>query len=162
MGARRRRKADWHNGERMALARLLAAQQGAPLDLAVELGAQQRIPCRLLAVPVPQEVADQRRRRLRKEARDKGRTVGAERLALCAWTIVVTNVPAAQQDTLVLLTLRWQIELLCTLWKSHEGVDTLRGRRAERVLIELYAKLLGRLMKHWLLLTSCWQRPERS
>lgn len=159
------RTAIWHQGERVELSQLLEAQQGEQVELAVELGLKQRIACRLLAVRVPQEVAEQRRRRLRKEARDKGQTVGAERLALCEWTILVTNVPAEMLslvEALVLLKLRWQIEVLFKLWKSHGGVDKLRGRRAERLLVELYAKFLGRLVEHWLLLTGCWQQVERS
>lgn len=153
------------DGQRVELRRLLEAQGAQPLDLAVEIGVAQRIPCRLLAVRVPQEVADQRRRRLRKEARDKGRTVSAERLALCAWTIVVTSLSAEQvslREALVLLKLRWQIELLFKLWKSEGELDESRGQRPARVLAELYAKFIGLLIQHWLLLTGCWQAPERS
>jgi len=58
--------------------------QGPQVDLPVTLGAVQQLPVRLLAVRVPQEVADQRRRKLRDEARDKGRQVSARRLALAA------------------------------------------------------------------------------
>jgi len=50
-------------GRRWDVLALLAAQGTATVDLPIALGAQQRLPARLLAVRVPQEVADQRRRR---------------------------------------------------------------------------------------------------
>ena len=39
-------------------------------------------------------------------------------------------------------------------WKSHGGLEALRGQRAERVLCELYAKLIGQVVQQWLLV-SC-------
>jgi hypothetical protein len=123
------------------------------------------VPGRLLVVPVPQEVVDQRRRRLRKEARDKGQTVSAAALALAAWTIVMTNVPVAQlalPEALVLLRARWQIELLFKLWKSHGQLDQWRSHKPWRILCEVYAKLLAMLIQHWLLLVGCWAYPDRS
>ena len=74
---------------------MLAAPGTAQVDLSIALGVQQRLPARLLAVRVSQEVADQRRRRLRATARDRGRTPSAARLAWADWTLLVTNVPPA-------------------------------------------------------------------
>src|SRR5262249_28717415 len=45
--------------------------------------------------------------------------------------------------------LRWQIELLFRLWKDEGQVDQTRGRKPERVLCELLAKLLGQVVQHW-------------
>lgn len=123
------------------------------------------LPGRVLVAPVPQEVADQRRRRMRKEARDKGQAVSAAALALAAWTIMITNVPAEQlsiPEALVLLRARWQIELLFKLWKSHGHLDQWRSQQPWRILCEVYAKLLAMLVQHWLLLVGCWTYPERS
>lgn len=153
------------DGQRVDLLAFLAQHGTTPLDVPITMGVRQRIPCRLLAVPVPQEVVDQRRRRLRAEARKKGRTVSAERLALCAWTLLVTTLSSDQltlDEARVLMKLRWQIELLIKVWKSHGQVDTSRGQRPARVLVELYAKFLGMLIQHWLLLMACWHAPDRS
>jgi hypothetical protein len=153
-------------GRRWDVLALLAAQGGvAQVDLPVTLGARQRLSARLLAVRVPQEVADQRRRRLRATARDRGRTPSAARLAWCEWTILVTNVPAAKltvREALVLARARWQIELLFKLWKSHGHIDESRSGKPWRVLCEVYAKLLAMVVQHWLLLTGCWAYPDRS
>lgn len=147
------------------LAALLDAQATARVDLPVTLGVQQRLPARLLAVRVPQEVADQRRRRLRAEAKRKGQSVSARRLALAAWTIFVTNAPAqvvTLEAGLVLGRARWQIELLFKLWKSHGRIDESRSTKPWRVLGDVYAKLLAMIVQHWIMLIDLWGYPDRS
>jgi hypothetical protein len=144
-------------GRKGRLATLLAAQRGDQLDLPVHVGAQARLPCRLLAQRVPEAVAAQRRQRLRKQAQKKGRTVSAERLALCAWTVLITNVRPEKlslAEALVLAGARWQVELLFKLWKSEGRLDQSRGRKPFRVLCEVFAKLLALVVQHWLLLTA--------
>jgi Transposase DDE domain len=152
-------------GCRRDVQEFLEAAAPAPVEQEVVLGVDQRVPARLLAMRVPQDVADARRRRLREAARKKGRQVSATRLALAAWTILVTNVPADRlvlREALVLGRVRWQIELLFKLWKSHGGVDESRSTKPWRVLCEVYAKLLAMLIQHWLFLVSCWAYPNRS
>ncbi len=110
------------NGQPCDLVALLERDATPAVDLPVMIGAQHQFPVRLLAVRVPQEVADQRRRRLRQAHRDKGKVPSPRTLALLTWTIAITTVPAEQltlAEALVLLRARWQIELLFKLWKSH-------------------------------------------
>src|SRR5262249_30656258 len=98
------------------------------------------------------EVEQQRRQRVQREAKDLGRKVSAERLALCAWTVLVTNVPGLRlslEEALALRRLRWPIQLLFRLWEDEGQVDQTRGRKPERVLCELLAKLLGQVVQHW-------------
>ncbi len=153
------------DGARWDVLDLLAAQGTATVDLTVTLGVDHRLPGRLLAVRVPEEVVNQRRRRLRAEAKRRGRTPSAAQLAWCAWTIVVTSVPPtllSLREALVLLRARWQIELLFKLWKSHGHIDESRSAQPWRVLTEVFAKLLAMVVQHWLLLVSCWAFPDRS
>ena len=152
-------------GVRQDLLTLLERQPTDTVELAVALGERQRLAARLLAVRVPQAVADTRRRRLRQAARDKGRQVSATRLALAAWTLFVTNVPAERltlREALVLGRMRWQIELLFKLWKSQGHVDESRSTKPWRILCEVYAKLLAMLVQHWIFLVSFWTYPDRS
>lgn len=123
------------------------------------------LPARLLLQRVPQEVADERRRRLRKQARDKGCTPSAAALALASWTIVLTNIPASLLtlgEAVVLLKVRWQIELVFKLWKSHGQVDTWRSEKPAQILCEVYAKLLAMVVQHWVLVVGCWAQADRS
>ncbi len=153
------------DGARWDVLALLAAQGTATVDLTVTLGVDQRLPGRLLAVRVPEEVVNQRRRRLRADAKRRGKTPSAAQLAWCAWTIVVTSVPPtllSLREALVLLRARWQIELLFKLWKSHGHIDESRSANPWRVLTEVFAKLLAMVVQHGLLLVSCWAFPDRS
>jgi len=152
-------------GQRLELPSFLAAQPSAMVDVAIFLGARHRLPCRLLAVRVPQEVADQRRRRLYAEAQRRGRAPTAHSLALADWTIFVTNAPVELMtvpEALVLGRARWQIELLFKLWKSQGEIDQWRSAKDGAILCELYAKVIGMVIQHWIMLVSCWGYADRS
>lgn len=155
----------WHDGEPLELLTYLAGQRSGQVELSVELGAAQRLPCRLLAQRVPSAVSAERRRKLRQKACKHGRTPSASQLTLCDWTILVTNVPAALltlAEAMILLRVRWQIELLFKHWKSVGQVDESRSAKAERQLCEIYAKLLGQIIEHWCLLCGSWDYLTRS
>lgn len=147
------------------LVALLETQQSGQVDLPVTVGVRHRLPARLLALRVPQEVADQRRRRLRAAAQKEGKPVSTVTLTLAAWTIFLTNASAERlslREALVLGRARWQIEMLFKLWKSYGRVDESRGGQPWRVLCEVYAKLLAVVIGHWVMLTGLWAHPHRS
>jgi len=108
---------------------LVTAQDTDMVELEVEIGAEQRLPCRLLAVRVPEDVTAQRRERVEREAKKKGRKVRPTRLKARGWTMMVTNVDAEVlkvAEVLVLLRIRWQMEVLFKVWESEGQVDTSR------------------------------------
>lgn len=146
------------DGPFQPVSEFLAAQPAAVqhLDVWLWIGGTenkgQPLWCRFLAVRCPPEVAARRRRKVEETARRKGRTVSRRQLVMCDWTVLVTNVPA---DVLTfgqaweLYCSRWQIELLFKRWKSLGGIQISTELKPERVLCELYAKLLGMLVAHW-------------
>jgi len=118
----------------------------------------------ILAYLLPSQDA-RRRRRLYADALRRGATPSPASLALAAWTMLITNVPAERltvQEALVVARTRWQIELLFKLWKSHGRIDESRSEKPWRILCELYAKLLAMLVQHWILVVCCWCYPDRS
>ena len=155
---------DRQGRRREDLARWLT-QQGAVVDHPILLGAQERLACRLVAARLPAALVNRRRRRLRAEAKREGQTPSQVKLALAGWNLFVTNVPVellSPEEALVLARVRWQIELLFKLWKSHGQIDQSRSTKPWRILCEVYAKLLAMVVQHWLLLLSCWHAPDRS
>lgn len=151
--------------EPLELLAFLRQQGTAQGDVLVEAGLGERLPCRLLAVQVPQEVADQRRAHLRARAAWLGRTLSAARLALAEWNLFLTTVPRellSLREALVVARVRWQMELLFKLWKQHARLGVARSQNPWRVLWELLAKWLGVLLQHWLLLLAVWPDPARS
>lgn len=140
-------------------------EDDAVVECPIALGKTHGIPCRLIAVRVDKQIAEQRRRRVRQDAKKKGGAPSAQRLALCDWIILVTNAPEALmswEEALVLARTRWQIELLFKLWKSCGHVHTSHSEKPWAVLCEVYAKLLGLVIEHWIVLTSVWAYPDRS
>jgi hypothetical protein len=153
------------DGTRVELLALLEGAGTDTLDLPVLLGLKQHLSARLLALKVPQEVADQRRRRVRAEAKRRGRTPSALALALAGWTILITNAAPEMlslQEALLLGRTRWQIELLFKLWKSQGQIDSWRSGKPAAILCELYAKVIAMIVQHWLLVVSCWAYADRS
>jgi hypothetical protein len=143
----------------------LLERQAACVEMPVTLGVRTRLSARLIAVRVPQEVADQRRRRLRAEASRRGQSVSARVLALADWTIFITNAPVTRlplSAVLVVARARWQIELLFKLWKSHGRIDESRSGNPWRVICDVYAKLLAMIVQQWISLISLWDYPDRS
>lgn len=153
------------DGTRRELLTLLKHRCTGTLDLPILLGAKDRLPCRLLAERLPKPVADERRQRLRDEARRRGQALSARALALAGWNLRATNVPASLltvAEAMVLTRMRWQIELVFKQWKSDGLVDEWRSVKAWRILTEVYAKLLALVIQHWILVVTSWQYPERS
>jgi hypothetical protein len=151
-------------GQRHDLLALLTAPPAAPLDMAVALGETQHLPARLLAVRVPQEVAADRRRRLREAARQKGRQASTTRLALAAWPLLVTEVPGdrvTRRAALVLARVRWPLERLCKWWKRPGRADESRRTTPWRLLCEGSAKRLALRGHHGVFLVSGGADPHR-
>src|SRR5437762_9921156 len=120
---------------------------------------------RLLIIRVPEEVAQRRRADLEAEALPPNRPLRQRASELADWTILLTDAPAhllSLQEALVLLRERWQMEMLYKLWKQYGRIDEWRTGNPWRVLCELYAKLIGMLLQHWLIVLFTWQDEQRS
>lgn len=155
-------------GQRWTLLRLVTTRCRQTLDLPVTVGERrgEPLPCRLLVQRVPDQVAALRRARLAEHARRKGTRVSPTVWALCAFTVLLTDLPPEQltlAEALVLARLRWQVELLFKLWKSAGAqVDQWRTADPWRALCTVYAKLLACLVQQWLLQASDWAWGTRS
>jgi hypothetical protein len=151
--------------------------EGEPLDLLawlsqvqsegerwVLLGAQARLPVRVVAFRLSEASANRARQRLYAYARKKGGKPSRRALALAEWVVLITNVPEAvlsAREVWVLARVRWQVEILFRVWKSSFRVDECRSRNVWRVWCALYAKLMGVVVWHWLLLVcrgGVWDR----
>jgi hypothetical protein len=123
-------------------------------EYAVWVGQALPVACRMIVVRLPSAVVEQRRRRLRADHLRRGDPLPERALALCAWNIFLTNLPPERltlHQLLVCYALRWQIELVFKLWKSQAGFAQVSGKRTARVLCDLYARLIGLLLIHFLI-----------
>lgn len=141
--------------EAVDLLTLLKQADGDRVDCEILLGAQARLPCRLVAQVVPDSVLAQRQQRLKDWERKHQRRASETKWALLGWSIYITNLPVSRLSTTEVFDvarLRWQIELLFKLWKSELKLDEWRSENPWRILCEIYAKLIAIVIQHWLLL----------
>jgi hypothetical protein len=153
------------SGEPLDIVAYLADMTDDTLDLAVLLGCHHHIASRLIARRLAPAKAEERRRDLKRAAQKRGQTLSAARLALADWDLYMTNASPdllSTTEVMVVMRVRWQIELLFKLWKSQGGLSTSVSRNPWRILCEVYAKLLGLVIQHWLILTTDWAFPARS
>lgn len=143
---------DSHTGQPLELASILSPKRF--LDIPVLIGKDGKIPARLLAFPLPEQLAAQRRRKARSN-RDRRLNPSKSSLYLLNWNILLTNASCSQlppQKAAELYRLRWRIEILFKSWKSHFGLlSPLRiGRYQAETLI--YGLLLFAVLSQHLLL----------
>ena len=115
------------------------------LDLVVLAGQRERLPIRLVAVPLPRSIADARRRKA-KQNRDKRCRPSKKYLELLGWEVFITNVPSHVWSTEVacqVYGLRWRIETIFKAWKSHFRIADVTAGSAHQIQIMLYARLLA-------------------
>jgi hypothetical protein len=150
---------------RLDVVKWLRQAQGWYRERQVYVFHKQKLPLRLLAVRVPPEVAEQRRQRVRQEAKKRGRPVSQKKLDLCEWNVLITNAPReliSAAEGWEVRRVRWQIELVFKVFKSEGGLEKTQARSRERVLSELYAKLLALVVLRWTLLAAGYQQLRHS
>jgi hypothetical protein len=114
------------NGKCWDLAQFLFLKDVDTIDIPISLGKKHLLPCRLLAVRVPDYVANYRLRKIREYAQKKGVTPSKKTLFLAGWTVMATNTEKelmSLEEAQILLRARWQIEMLFKLWKKYGKVD---------------------------------------
>jgi hypothetical protein len=114
------------------------------LDAMLLAGNEARLPVRVVATPVPEPVAGERRRKLLHN-RDKRLNPDPIHLALLSWEIFLTNVPQEIWDSGTVCRIygvRWRIEIIFKSWKSHFKIHAFDHPTPMEVELVIYARLL--------------------
>jgi hypothetical protein len=118
---------------------------GESLELQVYLGQKEKLPVRLIFERVPDEVAAEKRRKLKTDKQNKRKSISKERLAFCDVNAYITN---ADQEVLPIdlirsvYSLRWQIEIIFKTWKSTFNLDKVKSMKIQRFDCINYGTLL--------------------
>ncbi len=142
-------------GDKIDLRHLLRHEDRQTFEFWLQVGVTTRLRCRLCCFRVPEEVANRRRQNARKAMAKKGRQPSKESLELMGWTLLLTNATESMiplKLVALLYALRWQIELIFKQWKSQAKLHVISGFKHERVLVELYAKLIGLVLFQFLVM----------
>jgi len=109
------------------------------LDIEVFAGETDKLPIRLVAIPVESKVAEQRRRKAKKD-RDLRLNHSKKHLFLLGWNIFVTNVEKEKlnnNEIALLYLIRWRIEIIYKSWKSHLRITNIPSR-ANKLRVESF------------------------
>jgi ribosomal silencing factor RsfS len=97
------------------------------LDMMVKLGPKSKTPVRIVAYPISEELANNRRHKAKKENKSKP---SKEYLELLSWSIYITTVPEEEAEYVTLYklySLRWRIEIIFKNWKSNMAFDKIHN-----------------------------------
>jgi len=153
-------------------------QTAAPIDLVAQLqqsvgtwfvatynlGREAKSKTRLVARRASATAAAEHRRQVKQRAQREDYTPSQRSLWLCDWEIIITNLPDdwTAQQVFDLYRVRWQIELVFKAWKSYLDLTHLGYWRAERVLCQVYASLIGAVLCHCTFATVRYTTVEAS
>jgi hypothetical protein len=136
-------------------------------ELQAYIGANQKVPVRLLIELFPELEVEKRMRKANREAEKKGRILSKEYKAYASLGLFVTNVPDKWIKSAYIrkiYQLRWQIELRFKCWKGLCRIHLLKKMKLHRLNTCLYACLLYILI-NWeismLLVAQYWKTTSR-
>jgi hypothetical protein len=113
------------------------------VDRIILAGENKDVRVRLLAVPVPEDVANLRRMKAKKET--KGHQPSEEVLALMSWSIFIVTVEDTRITSILIMTLyrlRWRIENIFKTWKSFFSFAKVHPVAENHLRILLTARLI--------------------
>jgi hypothetical protein len=117
------------------------------VDMIVRMNDRDRSAIRVVARPVDQKTADERRRKAKREMR--GHQPGEKFLQLQSWTIFITTIAKEDADFNSLLdiyALRWRIEIIFKSWKSNLYFSSIHNVSLNQLLIIIMARMIMFIM----------------
>lgn len=121
------------------------------MEKQVLMGKEEKMPVRLVVERMPDQIYDQRVRKVKAYNHKKGHKTSTGYTDRARFNLFVTN---ASQEMLTAMAIplfykvRWQVELVFKIWKSTFGIHVTRKMKIERFLCLLYSKLLL-IMVNW-------------
>jgi len=106
---------------------------------------QDREELRLIVSIVPEQVYEERIKKVNKYNKVKGWKTTDDYKARCRFNLFITNVPPDNisfEEVMLLYRLRWQVELMFKNWKSVCAIHKLQPMKYERFTCLLFAKLI--------------------
>lgn len=104
-----------------------------------------RTKVRLVAVRLPENIINERRRKAHKKAKSSGKMLTEAELELLSWNIIITDVPETMlsvETICELYRIRWQVELIFKSWKSQFEIDEMNNVGKDYFECILYGKLI--------------------
>ena len=113
------------------------------VDMLVHVDSKKKVTLRLVAEPVNEEIANQRRSKAKKHMR--GHAPSQEILDLMSWTIFLTTITDASisfKEILTLYGIRWRIENIIKTWKSNFHFNKIHNVSETQLRVLLSARII--------------------
>lgn len=123
----------------------MAEAKQTTMEIDVLIGEKKKLPVRLIVNLLPEEVYNERIRKITKQYQKKGKKISERYKEYARFNFYITNIPSetvSLGELMLLYRLRWQIELVFKVWKSIFKIEKIKKMKLERFLSLLYAKLL--------------------
>lgn len=114
------------------------------IDINIMLSEKWKLPVRLVANKLPDDIAKERRRKAKKN-HDRRCNISKENLELLGWEIYITNILPSVWDAKTICDvyrLRWRIEIIFKSWKSFFQIDEVPQGKLEQVECHIYMTLI--------------------
>ena len=121
------------------LAELTSKKQ---LDIQVTLNDKERTKVRIVAFPISEQIANNRRRKAKKEMK---KTPSKQCLLLLSWSIFITTIHQQKADHHFIFkaySLRWRIEIIFKSWKSNMEFSKIHNVSKNQLSLILYARFI--------------------
>lgn len=150
------------NGQRIILLDELR-ESGCLFEKKVCLGEKEKIKVRVIATRLSDDEVEKRIRKLKRSKQKRGEIPSKELLEMTKWSIYITNIDeniVNYAQVHLVYSLRWQIELLFKLCKSESGINKISGKNINRILCEIYAKLICVIQLLYFCFPIRWRENE--
>jgi hypothetical protein len=136
------------NGEikHFNLAQFINSQDTIDEEVFIGVPHQKQLKCRLIAIRLPVEVVNERRRKANQKAKQQDKQLTKDEIAALAFNIIITNVSKRQlppQAALDLYRARWQIELVFKACKSYLKLDKIGLCGQHQLECLIYGRLIA-------------------
>lgn len=121
------------------------------IEKQVLMGKEDKLPVRLVIELMPDQIYEQRVRKVKAYNRKKGHKTSTGYTDRARFNLFVTNASGEMLTARAIplfYKVRWQVELIFKIWKSTFGIHITRKMKIERFLCLLYSKLLL-IMINW-------------
>jgi hypothetical protein len=138
---------DAHSGQAIDLPKFLRNTPEDVYELSVVMGdsKKRQVCCRLVCLRVHDTVANERRRKMRRNAQRKSRCISKNHLFMAGWIVMITNIPSwwlPSESVREFYGVRWQIELIFKQMKSVLAIHRSATGNAARFQCEILGKLI--------------------
>lgn len=129
-----------------SLAQFLRDRDFIDEEVLIGVTYQKQLKCRFVAIRLPEEVINERRRKAKQKSKIQGKQLNKDELQILAFNIIITNASKEQllpEAVLTLYRTRWQIELVFKACKSYLKLDKIGSSGQHQLECLIYGRLIA-------------------